>query len=225
MPSVREVRRRIEKIHTREKYRRCLQFIYLVDGRVSEAVGRVSPSDNTAARGPTGSDLEFQVYDQEKKIEAAIFKVKSSHGREGQPRICAIPLDPEYEPWARQVALYFSKFEPREKVFPFTRQKMYQVASKAFKGLRYPIQKYDNTLEVSNEKGKEKKKVVVPHHWKPFRVHALRHLRATELLSNYGFTQTQLCQFGGWSLRNKALERYIYYDWRSYFPKLLKKRV
>lgn len=213
MPSVQEVRRRIEKV-PKVKYRRCLQFIYLIDGRVSEAIGRVSPSDKTtAARGPTGRDVEFIVWDEENKIEAVLFTVKSSHGRDGQPRICAIPLNPEYESWAREVALYISKAGPDSYAFPFTRQKVYQVANKTFKGLRYPIKKYDD-----NE-GEE-----VPAHWKDFKVHALRHLRASDLLSYYGFTQTELCQFGGWGLQNKALELYIYFDWRSYFPKLLKKR-
>lgn len=222
MPSVREVRKRIMKVG-KEKYRRCLQFIYLVDGRVSEAVGRASRSDTTTAWGPTGDDVSFQVYDEANKVEAALFNVRTAKNR-GKPRICAIPLDPECEPWARQVALYFSKFGSRERVFPFTRQAVYNKAKKVFKGLRYPIDQYKNTVEVFTGDGVKKKPVIVPTHWKPFRIHALRHLRATDLLSYYGFSTSELSKFGGWRLANSALDSYIYYDWRSYFPKLLKKR-
>ena len=150
--------------------------------------------------------------------------------RDGTPRICARPMDPEYEPWTKDVVTYFERFDPEDHVFPFTRQKLGQVGAKAFKGLWYPIEEYDEKKLFVNGLGEmEEKKVQVPRHFKPLRLHGIRHIVATELMYFYGFNLRQLSMFTGWSLKgmtgaSPSLARYAHMEWTDYFPKLLKKR-
>jgi len=45
----------------------------------------------------------------------------------------------------------------------------------------------------------------------------------------YGFNGPNLSAFGGWTLSTAmnvsgSIDRYVQLDWRSYYPKLLKKR-
>ena len=115
------------------------------------------------------------------------------------------------------------RLEHIDKVFPFTRQKAYEYSSEAFEGLSYPIDQYkiyDNGQVVKS----------VDRHFKQFRTHALRHIRATELIDFYGLDGFDLSIYGGWTLANighvsSATSRYVHLQWRKYFPKLLKERL
>ena len=222
LPSVETVRKRIQKAHPEEaKY--CLMTAYLFCGRVSEVIGRICPSDThkTTARGPTGKDIQTDIFELGPiKEEVTIFTVNTAK-REGLERKIALPLNPKYEPWTEELYNYF-KSHGSQKVFPFTRQKATAYANKAFKGLTYPVYKYK--IWENGKVVKEPK-----FHNKPFRTHALRHLRATELLEYYGFTGIDLSIYGGWTLKSmvgigSAMERYAHLNWRQYFPKLLKEK-
>jgi hypothetical protein len=88
--------------------------------------------------------------------------------------------------------------------------------------MSYPIERY----RVYDDFGVKKE---VDKHARPFTLHALRHLRATELVEYYGFDGFNLSIYGGWTLKSAigvsaSMERYLSLSWQSYFPKLLKKR-
>ena len=221
LPDVNEVRRRIEQVK-REDIRFCLMSTYLLAARISEIVGYSSPSDETKGRGPRGTDVQIENFQIGETIEkAAVFKLRTAK-RGGKIRLVALPMNPIYEPWTRPLYKYFRKHRSKL-VFPFTRQLVWQYVRKwkVFDGLFYPVDKY--------AVWKDKRKVFdVDEHLKPFNLHALRHLRATELVQFYGFDGRDLATYGGWTFRSMGLpstaDRYLSLGWQSYFPKLLKRR-
>ena len=225
LPEVETVRKRIE-IATKKEAKFCLMAAYLFCARASEIVGATNKYDvknnQTIARGPSGNDVKLETFEMgDIKTQAAIFTVRTAK-RDGKIRKIALPLEKTYEPWAEQLYSYYREHGD-DKVFPFTRQKTWEYANNTFKGLSYPIEKY-NLYDPEDPKPKP-----VKAHLKPFRTHALRHLRATELIETFGFTGFDLSVYGGWTLRSmvgvgSAMSRYAHLDWRRYFPKLLKKR-
>jgi len=226
-----QVRQRIEAIK-HDPSRLCVKYLYLIDGRISEGISRRAPSDiQTTPRGPKMRDLEMQEDDH--GGEVALFSVSTAK-RGGILRICAIPLDPSFEPWGKRVVQYFEKFAPEEHVFPMTRQKVWRHAREFWENLVYPIEDYDKIIvdEAGNviyqENGKAMKQRI-SRHMRPFNLHAVRHIRATDLVVYYGFNGPNLAAFGGWTLStamgvSSSINRYVQLDWRSYYPKLLKKR-
>ena len=121
------IRRRINLIRPKS-VRMCTKYLYVIDGRPSEVVCKAYASDRrTVARGPVGIDAKIDVYHPERfaTVEeafkeqkktgvkhvhpAVIFKVKTAK-RRGRPRYCAVPIDPEMEPWAQELAQYFDEF-------------------------------------------------------------------------------------------------------------------
>ncbi|GAJ01734.1 unnamed protein product, partial [marine sediment metagenome] len=144
--------------------------------------------------------------------------------RGGIERFAALPLNKKYEPWTRQVYDYFLDRGSRP-CFPFTRQKVWQYSKQVFEGLTYPIERYT----IIEGQGKIKIRRVVERHSRPFRTHALRHIRTSELLEHYGFDGFDMSIYGGWTLRSmvgvgSSMERYAHLRWQRYFPKLLKTR-
>ena len=237
LPTSREVRQRIESIKE-EPYRNALKFAWLGLCRVSEIVGRAYSSDKgTTARGPKGSNFEITEYRRkEEKIPVVIFTVKTSK-RSGLPRSVAYPLDTSYEPWAVELCDYFDQFKNDEFVFPFTRQKLWSVARTVFADLTYPVEEYQRIIEEHEIKENmriidsdgERFVVRVEKHKNAMGTHAIRHIRAVDLMTIYSFSVQELSIIGGWTLRSMtgasgALGRYVHLDWQSYFPKLLIKR-
>jgi len=211
LPEVETVRRRIESA-AKEEAKFCLMAAYLFCARASEIIGATNRYDVAHNQTVLG-DI---------KAEAAIFTVRTAK-RDGKIRKIALPLEKAFEPWTEPLYNYYLE-HGNDKVFPFTRQKAWEYAHTTFSGLSYPIEKY-NKYDPDDPKPKP-----VRAHNKPFRTHALRHLRATELIETFGFTGFDLSVYGGWTLRSmvgvgSALSRYAHLDWRRYFPKLLKKRV
>lgn len=226
-----QVRGRIEAIK-HDPSRLCVKYLYLIDGRISEGISRRAPSDiQTTPRGPKMRDLKIQEDDH--GGEVALFNVNTAK-RGGILRICALPLDPNYEPWTKRVVKYFEKFNNEEHVFPMTRQKVWRHAREFWEDLVYPIEDYDRIIvdEEGNVIYQENGKVMkqrVSRHMRPFNLHAVRHIRATDLVVYYGFNGPNLAAFGGWTLStamgvSSSINRYVQLDWRSYYPKLLKKR-
>lgn len=220
LPTVDEVRKRISQVPD-EDGRFCLMAIYLFDARVSEVVSRKCPSDlHTNARGPRGVDVRRDLFGAEDLV--ALFSLKTAK-RGGLKRVCALPMNKEYEPWTLPLFNYF--FEKGSKpVFPFIRQYVGKVARESFKGLKYPIERY---VLVKKTLGIKK---VIDAHSRPFNVHALRHLRASELVEVYGFDGFNLAVYGGWTFHTMAgttsiMDRYLSLSWQSYFPKLLRRRI
>lgn len=225
LPSISTVRSRIEKIRQKQ-VKVCLMCGYLFCGRVSELISKVSPSDtgHTTPRGPHGTDVKLSSFELGPlREEAVVFSVKTAK-RGGIPRLIALPLNKEYEPWTEQVYEYFQECG-KDFCFPFTRQKVWQYTTQVFEGLRYPIEQYT----IIEKHGELKNRKVVKRHTRKFRTHALRHIRASELIEDYGFDGIDLSVYGGWTLRStigvgSSMQRYAHLQWRKYFPKLLRKR-
>jgi len=150
---------------------------YLFAGRISEVVGKATKGDTmTTPRGPQGVDASRQIYEVGSiGEEAVVFKVKTAK-RRGRERRIALPLNSDFEPWAELLYDYFKEMG-NAVVFPYTRQKMWEYAKRVFEGLSYPIETY-----MIWRNGELLKKV--DEHFRPFRLHALRHLRATELVEH-----------------------------------------
>lgn len=223
LPSVRLVRKRIENVR-REDVRVCLMCGYLFCGRVSELVSKISPSDvaYTTARGPKGSDVRLEKFELGPiKENVAVFTVSTAK-RDGVERLVGLPLNPKYEPWTKEVCKYYLA-QKNQPCFPFTRQKVWHYSKQVFEGLTYQIEKYTIV------EGETKIHRVIKRHPRPFRTHALRHIRAAELIEQYGFDGFDMSIYGGWTLRSTigvgpAMERYAHLRWRKYLPKLLKVR-
>lgn len=209
-----------------------MEYLYLIDGRISEGISRRASSDvKTTPRGPRMRDLEIQ--EDDNGGEVALFNVNTAK-RGGILRVCALPLDPSYEPWTKRVVQYFEKFEPEEHVFPMTRQKVWGQARECWEDLVYPIEDYDRVLvdeegDVIRQENGKADKHRVNRHMRPFTTHAIRHIRATDLVVYYGFNGPNLAAFAGWTLStamgvSSSINRYVQLNWRSYYPKLLKKR-
>ena len=65
-------------------------------------------------------------------------------------------------------------------------------------------------------------KAVVDRHFKPLRVHGMRHIVSTELIAFYGFNLRQLSMFTVWSLKSMtgaspSLARYAHMEWMDNF--------
>jgi len=222
LPEVETVRKRIE-LATKREAKFCFMAEYLFCARISEIVGRKCFSDvTTEARGITGKDAKQIVFKQGKeKHDAVVFTIRTAK-RGGKERKIALPLEKTFEPFTESLFNYVRQFG-RDHAFPFTRQKAFTYSREIFKGLKYPIERYRPFKD-------GKPLPVVEEHLKPFRTHALRHLRATELLELFDFNGIELSIYGGWTLRSmigvgSAMSRYAHLHWRQYFPKLLQERT
>lgn len=215
LPTVAQFRKKITNVEP-EPIQMILTDIYLKAGRVSESISQKCRSDTTTPYGPIGTDATIEDIEGH---EAVIIQVKTAK-RKGIERIIALPI--ETEPLAKPLYNYYKSFGDNP-VFPFTRQFVWVRAKEIFEGFSYPILEYklkEPTGEI----------VEVPAHNKRFTLHAIRHLRATELVRFYHFKAEDLAAYCGWRLTTvtkatAVMERYIDLGaYLEYFPKLLKKR-
>jgi hypothetical protein len=212
LPKVREIRQAIEQVQPIE-IRNALKFQYLVCGRAKEVITLTTQGDKSGRNkpsGPTGEDVRLERFGE---FDVALFNVYTQK-RGDLKRIVALPL--LYESWANELLDYFEGFGDNP-VFPFTRQKLWATAKPYFENYHYRIDKY------TIWKNKKLLKTVESHD-KYFTLHALRHLRATELVEYYGFSGFDLSIYGGWTIQ-QSFGRYISLNWQSYIGKLLKKRT
>ena len=181
-----------------------LKFLYLTGCRISEAIAVKYPKDTNSPRGPSGKDLTLTSY---KDTTIALISLRTGK-KGGRPRI--VPLAVEYEPWAEPILEAFEK-AGSDPVFPIPRQTAFRVARKLFEGLGYGIEPY-------------RREKPIPRHLKPFGLHAIRHMRATELMEYYGFSIEDLALYLGWELRFGAsvARRYLHLQWQRYVDLLLK---
>jgi hypothetical protein len=214
--AVRETRARIARVEPKE-VRYGLMASYLWAARASEVVGVASATDTTTPYGPRGSDAYQDAYKPpgEPPVPVAVFRIKTAK-RGGFERYIALPLEPKYEPWAKEL-LDYCRSKGSKLVFPYTRQTLHAYASRAFDGLTYDI-----ALQRING-------VRVEAHKHNAGVHFLRHIRASELVSSYGFKSEELAAYGGWSLKSvgvsPSMARYLQLSWHIYFAKLLIERA
>jgi len=251
LPSIQTFRRSVEKIPD-TLTQTAFKTDYLLCGRIGEIINRKCPSDKTA--NPTGAQLtvtketytpdinnpfEFQTVTfalmtnlrrsptieeiLNVKEEFAVFTV-TTEKRHGWKREVAIPLNPEFEPWAQQC--YNHVLKNGANSFPFTRQQMYVAAREAFAHLTYTIKPYRRGKKQNGEYLHDSEgnlyTYIEKEHLKNFANHAIRHLRDTELKNYYGLSWEERHNYGGWT--TGVEERYGENIWRSYAIKLCKKR-
>ena len=126
--TVKEVRNRINSIDE-DIFRYAFMYQFLIGGEPSEVCGEYAPIGNDV------SPVEFTI--KKKKIPAAAFIVKTAR-RKGRHRLCIIPLEPQYEPWAKPVFDWFQEnknnkpFElgKRKKLIPKHNQNTLQVKAR-----------------------------------------------------------------------------------------------
>jgi hypothetical protein len=255
LPTPQVVRNHIESVNDKPM-QMCLKATYLLGAaRISEIVSKAPKGEK--AYGPKAHEVGITQFTgivdskilealaTHKNIESALYpepvavftvRMAKRHLQPGEPipsRKVGLPLDKKYEPWTQQLYDYYREFKSDDFVFPFDRKQVWRYVSehKVFDGLTYPIEKY-----VWMPKNGKEKKTILPHS-KPFKLHALRHLRISELRRFYRIKGEDLAVYVGWSLHTtiakegvripqmtSTYDPEIYQDWQSYFPKLLKTR-
>ncbi len=198
-----QIRQRIEAV--REPYQTGLKFQYLTGARVSEVCGKWAFNMD---------EYEVTDFDDVPLIVCTLRTAK----RKGKRRPIAIPLEPMFEPWGRDIADYIEEadlFEP----FYWSTWTQWKYARKTFEGLTYAIEEYY----------RPEFKSIIQEHSRELRTHGLRHIRATQLVNLYRFSPVQLATYMGWKLSghlggSRMMDRYVALQWHDYFPKLLKRR-
>lgn len=213
VPDIREIRNRLDKART-NRYVRALKFQYITGARVSEVCGQY------AIRGGDFTITYWSPNSTEPKDHPVIiFNIKTSK-RRGKVRRIALPLEEKYEPWTRELKRYFER-RGENKVFKFSTRSLQRHGREIFKDFYYPIEVYTKNFD---------KRQIVPEHTRELATHGLRHIRATDLLMNYGFDQIDLTIFMGWSFRSSlggmvgaSIDRYVMSQWSRYISKLFKR--
>lgn len=141
--TVLEVRNRIESIED-DAYRHAFMYQFLIAGEISETCGIYAPSSNDVHK------TMFEINGN--RIPAVLFIVKSAR-RKGNRRVCALPLDEQYEPWTRLLLNWFDEHEG-EPPFFFGKKEVkiksnvryaQHKAKEVFKGLNWEKEAYYNT--------------------------------------------------------------------------------
>ena len=189
-----QVQERIESIHE-IKARNIAKFQLLTACRISEAVGKYAVKKD---------DMTFTDY---KGVHLVLFNLKTAK-RDGIERVIALPLESK---WIPELVECFQKTKSKRKVFDYSPRSVERHFTEAFKGLKYSIEKYSPSKEVS-----------VARHENNVSTHALRHLRLSELINHYGFDDIDLSIYAGWKLKGMA-SRYVTGQWGRYIDKLLVK--
>ena len=142
-PTDAEVRARIMTIKD-EKYRHAFMFQLICCARISEVSGKYAP------RGTDVIETEFEVNGE--MVPAVMFVVKTAK-RKGRLRPCAVPLNPNYEPWAQPLLDYFKKtgddypFMFNEKPAHSVRYAQWK-AQQTFAEMMWPMIEYTRTEEL-----------------------------------------------------------------------------
>jgi hypothetical protein len=143
-----------------EKYRMAFMYQLLICGRISEVCGKYAPT------GTDAIETMFTV-ERKKKVEwdgrtvtimeeteepFVLFVVKTAK-RKGKLRPCAVPLNPEYEPWAQPLLDYFKKAGD-DYPFMFNPDVGHSVryaqwkAQQTFAEMMWPMAEYTKTVEI-----------------------------------------------------------------------------
>lgn len=191
--SIDEVRKRLDTIKKEEERMAC-KYQFLTQSRVSEAVD--SKDTNYAPLAGYASEHEVKVPTKDNPegewVRAALFITRTAkkHGsKKGQPRPALLSMD--HDPWAEPLLRYFQEFDKEEKVFKHSHRNQQRLTRIAFEAILWPFKEYTN-----KETGE-----VIQAGWRSFNTHAYRKARTLDLIYNHGFTDLELCIFGGWEAK------------------------
>lgn len=161
-PTDLEVRERIEGIgtditvkdvknvpnfHDDFQYQSAFKFQLLAAGRISEIAGKYAP------RGIDAYRVNFEIEEKEDiQDEAAVMFVLKTAKRKGKLRACALPLDPKYEPWSRDLLEYFEDYGPKcpfqfHKDLDGSQTYAMNYAKHIFNGMEWPMIEYTKSTE------------------------------------------------------------------------------
>jgi len=121
--------------------------------------------------------------------------------RNGKDRIVALPFS---EDWVTELVDYFQS--RKKMVFDYGPSSVKHLLPQEIGDLEYTIEPY---------RGRES-------HPRQMNTHALRHVRLTELVNDYGFDMMDLSVFAGWKLKGMA-GRYVTSQWGRYIDKMFNK--
>jgi len=162
-----QIRKIIENVED-EKYRYALMYQFLIGGSVSEICGKYKP------KGTDATQKKVKIND--KTVPAVFFKIKTVR-RKGKLRICAIPLDKEYEPWSKDIFNWFKKH-----------------------GENYPFVLFEKSIDsINNDKYLMKKTNELFKSYKQPTKEYLRNARKKNLKEFYQFNELDLALFGLWN--------------------------
>jgi len=190
VPELRALRKAVDGIpHNRDRL--LVKTLYLTASRVSEVAGRNAPSQRKAH----GNELTWRLEDYENQ-KVLVLKVYTCKHKEARFRIIALPLNPKYEPWTKDLATFITGLG--ELRFNITRQRIWQI-------IRKRLDFIDSEIH--------------PHslrHWRLTHLVELYGFDPYDLTVYAGWTfKTGVGQSG-------QLDTYLHLDWRRYFSKLLK---
>lgn len=181
---LKQVRQRIEAIED-EKYRVAFMYQFLIGGDAGEVSGDNAPQCN---------DMIIADLDVQGRKTSVVFFIVKTVRKEEHYRVCAIPLNAEYEPWVSIVCNWFQK---NKKEYPFRFSKgaklesnkkyLMDKAKVIFFGLKWFKESY--TFH-----GKQQER-----RWVDFTSSQLRDLRHHVLKELYGFNEIDLAYFGAWN--------------------------
>lgn len=188
----------------------------------------------TAMSGDKETALEL-VKKFTSNIPVAVFKIRIAKqrlepGEEAPYRLIALPLDDEFEPWAKEMFEYFQAAGSNY-VFPnVSRQDVWHYIThqqRVFEGLHYRIKKYLYIKGMVLEKPEENSIKVLAHNRK-FKGHAIRHVRIDELVKRYHFDGIDIAAFVGWAVgrsRTTNVPEMMnnYAEIREMWPRYIKK--
>ena len=124
---------------TARRFKELYQFLLLSGARISEVIARISPSAVAAKREATGARLSL-VYQSYNGEEAAVFILGTLKRKMRIERSVALPMNPVYEPWTKEVATFVEeRLEEGTPPWPITRQWAYHMAVELFRGFYYIV--------------------------------------------------------------------------------------
>ena len=165
----------------RYEYRQALMYQFLVGGEVSQVCDKYAPT------GKDAKSIDLQIHG--KNIKAALFFVKNVKPKfKGKFRVCAVPLDSQFEPWTQPILELFESCGDK-RPFKFCMRSLQRVAQEKFEGYIWPKDEYQRP---TGEK--------VERRYNPFRLGDLNKLRRKNLIEFYHFDEVDLALFGAWNV-------------------------
>ena len=229
--------------------RAVLALYYLTGARRNELLaGPVWPSerDRTAPVGPRLRDVRIERYKDVEIMTIRLTTLKRVEHVGGQKlrhatRVVPVVLDPKYEPLGPMVKEYYlARVQRAQERAEYLRERIPKREWNSHPELtpgNYPLLARLVPSPWRHERPK-REPYYVPLTVKEVRRlftiirrelglppgqhdNPLRHIRATHLVTYYGFTITDLSAFTGWKLPGMA-EVYVHLGWKSYIELLLK---
>ena len=204
---------------------KTLDMTLLVGGfRINEVVIRHSPEEaNTSDLLSLSVETHYDTGE-----EALVFRCGTLKKKVPTEREFAVPLKPEYEPYAKKILDAFADGNP----FNLDRHTAYRANRVVFAGLVYDIEqqilyKHDDEGKLlRDEKNKPIVERVIDPHPKPASDHVLRHTRNEEL-DNLQLTEMEITAYFRWSPITMGINpqrmRYRVLKWPRYFGKFLRR--